>query len=172
VLQSGLFIPLAPEPEKLELTLARLEKLVGGDNVGSLELLETHRPGAFRLKRFFLKDGGKNKNRQSAISNRQYALGFRVYRPPLRALVRTTQGCPSEISAWGSNRSVHGKVLEVAGPWRTTGDWWRFDRWARDEWDVAVENRSANSFGRTRQALYRIYRDLQAGTWFVEGVYD
>jgi hypothetical protein len=27
--QTGLFIPLAPEPEKLEITLARLAKLVG-----------------------------------------------------------------------------------------------------------------------------------------------
>ena len=42
--QTGLFIPLAPEPEKLEITLARLAKLVGRENVGSPELLDTHRP--------------------------------------------------------------------------------------------------------------------------------
>src|SRR5262249_5465966 len=52
--QTGLFIPLAPEPEKLEITLARLAKLVGQDKVGSPELLETHRPDAFRMKRFQL----------------------------------------------------------------------------------------------------------------------
>jgi len=50
--QTGLFIPLAPESEKLEITLARLAKLVGQGNVGSPEILDTHRPDAFRMKRF------------------------------------------------------------------------------------------------------------------------
>src|SRR5438874_1651700 len=50
--QTGLFIPLAPEPEKLEVTLARLAKLVGANNVGSPELLDTHRPDAFRMNKF------------------------------------------------------------------------------------------------------------------------
>jgi protein ImuB len=175
VLQSGLFIPLAPEPEKLELTLARLAKLVGIGNVGSLELLDTHRPGAFRIKRFALKDLRKKKpNPQSAIRNPQSILGFRVFRPPLRALVQAARGFPTEINAWGANRSVHGKVIRAAGPWRTTGDWWRLDRWARDEWDVAVESRSfaSGAGGQTGQALYRIYRELAEGMWFVEGAYD
>jgi protein ImuB len=54
-IQNGLFQPLAPEPEKLELTLARLTRLVGESNVGSPELVDTHRPGAFRIKRFVMK---------------------------------------------------------------------------------------------------------------------
>ena len=147
VLQNGLFIPLAPQPEKLELTLARLAKLVGPENTGSPELVDTHRPGAFRMKRFGLKEkinpGEKRtriSNPQSAIGNRQCLLGFRVFRPPLRALVEANRGYPTQISAWGSNRSVHGKVVRLGGPWRTTGDWWREDCWARDEWDVTVES--------------------------------
>src|SRR5262249_10320713 len=52
--QTGLFIPLVPEPEKLEITLARLAKLVGAGNVGSPEILDTHRPDAYRMKRFAL----------------------------------------------------------------------------------------------------------------------
>jgi protein ImuB len=173
VQQTGLFIPLAPEPEKLELTLARLAKLVGTDNVGSLELLDTHRPDAFRVKRFAIKDVRKTKKiPQSEIRNPQSILGFRVFRPPLRALVQAARGFPTEISAWGSNRSVHGKVIRAAGPWRTTGDWWRLDRWARDEWDIAIESRSLSNARGAGQALYRIYRELQEGTWFVEGAYD
>ena len=54
-IQNGLFQPLAPEPEKLELTLARLARLVGEINVGSVELIDTHRPDAFRIKRFSVK---------------------------------------------------------------------------------------------------------------------
>ncbi len=51
-LQSGLFQPVFPEPEKLELTLARIAGIVGEGRVGSVELLDTHREGAFALRHF------------------------------------------------------------------------------------------------------------------------
>jgi protein ImuB len=196
LLQSGLFIPLAPEPEKLELTLARLGKLVGAENIGAAELLDTHRPDAFRMKRFVLKEEKRGKgqrvkgkrqtanskqqtadnsadpkfvlsNPQSAIRNPKSVLGFRMFRPALRALVQTQRGLPTEISAWDKTRSVYGKVVGMAGPWRTTGDWWRTDMWARDEWDVAIQSTVASV-----QTLYRIYREARSGVWFVEGMYD
>ena len=50
--QSGLFLPPSPEPEKLELTLARIAGIVGENKVGSLRLLDTHRPEAFRMQHF------------------------------------------------------------------------------------------------------------------------
>ena len=86
-------------------------------------------------------------------------------------------GCPREISAWNKNKSIHGKVVCVAGPWRTSGEWWRADTWSRDEWDVAIEARGQGSGIRGQRSdgwavLYRIYRELGSGTWFVEGVYD
>ena len=167
VVQHGLFVPLAPAPDKLELTLARLAKLVGEENLGSPALLDTHRPDAFTMNRFVLPT--KSSNRQSTIGNRQ-SLGLRMFRPPLRAVVETAQGLPTQISAWGNQRSVYGKVVQLAGPWRTTGDWWREDRWARDEWDVAVTPGSKTSS--EPPALYRIYRKLDSETWFVEGNYD
>ena len=171
VLQNGLFVPLAPAPDKLELTLARLAKLVGEENVGSPVLLDTHRPDAFSIKRFTLQtDSAVRKrrskdNRQPAIGNRLVS-GFRMFRPPLRAIVQADQGWPTQVSAWSKQRSVYGKVVDVAGPWRTTGDWWRDDRWARDEWDVTIES------GSKTNAQYRIYRDLNSRNWFVEGNYD
>lgn len=216
LLQNGLFIPQAPEPEKLELTLARLAKLVGSENVGSAELVDTHRPDAFRVKRFVVratreKRGGRGdaktprhrdtetvedkssggKASASAkdprvspfshlcFSNEAHVLpvmGFRVLRPPLRAMVEASRGYPTQVSAWGANRSVYGKVVRLAGPWRTTGDWWRNDCWTRDEWDVAIESRaeSSNPGGHAMpcQVLYRIYRELSSGSWFVNGIYD
>jgi protein ImuB len=169
VLQNGLFVPLAPAPDKLELTLARLAKLVGEENIGSPTLLDSHRPDAFSLKRFTLatdlRKRRKKTDEQTPAGNRQ-CLGFRTFRPPLRAVVQADQGWPTQVSAWGKQRSVYGKVVSVAGPWRTTGDWWREDRWARDEWDVTVETNSKTN------ALYRIYRELKSGNWFVEGNYD
>jgi len=167
VLQNGLFVPLAPAPDKLELTLARLAKLVGEENIGSPALLDTHRPDAFRMKRFVLPS--KRSERQAAIGNQQH-LGLRMFRPPLRAVVETEQGVPAQISAWGKQRSVYGKVVRLAGPWRTTGDWWREDRWARDEWDIGVT--SSNKTSSEPPALYRIYRKLNSEMWFVAGNYD
>jgi len=170
--QTGLFIPLAPEPEKLEITLARLAKLVGPDNVGSPELLDTHRPDAFRMKRFRVASAKrkKNPNRQSAIGNRQCVMGFRVFRPPWRAKVETIHGQPARINASGRNsfNRVRGKVGCAAGPWRSSGDWWRPDVWARDEWDVAIVD--ANN--QPSEVLCRIYRDLTNDEWFVAGIYD
>lgn len=168
-LQSGLFVPLAPAPDKLELTLVRLAKLVGEENIGSPALLDTHRPDAFSMKRFALQTDSsdrrrRRKNRQQPVPARQ-CLGFRRFRPPLRAIVEVCQGWPTQISAWGKERSVYGKVVDLAGPWRTTGDWWRDDGWARDEWDVTLERLG-------RQTLYRVYRELKTENWFVEGNYD
>jgi protein ImuB len=180
VLQNGLFVPLAPAPDKLELTLARLAKLVGEENVGSPVLLNTHRPDAFTLKKFALVTESRKRKgsrpdtmssslstqeqNQQLVSTRRY-LGFRTFRPPLRAVVQVEKGLPKEISAWNKQRSVYGRIVNLAGPWRTTGDWWRNDRWARDEWDVALEKEK-------KQTLYRIYQELRSGNWFVEGIYD
>ncbi|HXI39220.1 MAG TPA: hypothetical protein VNH83_04545 [Bryobacteraceae bacterium] len=146
VTQNGLFIPLAPEPEKLELTLARIAAVVGDGNVGSPELADTHRPGAFRMRQFGMKQQKTGRNTCPT------QLAFRVFRPPLAAKV---QG--SFVSAPG----IRGKIVRQAGPWRTSGDWWTA-AWARDEWDVALSD----------GALYRIYCDANTGRWFIEGSYD
>jgi len=178
VIQNGLFVPLAPAPDKLELTLARLAKLVGETNIGSPSLLDTHRPDAFTMKRFALPTKLDARRRRKTATNRQTIppdprrrLGFRMFRPPLRAVVQSERGWPAEISAWGKQRSVYGKVVRLAGPWRSTGDWWRTDHWARDEWDVALGPATKNHYVET-QSLYRIYRELNSGVWFVEGSYD
>ena len=172
VAQTGLFIPLAPEPEKLEVTLARLAKLVGADKVGSPKILDTHRPDSFRMKRFTLSSGQKKsrRNQQSAIDNRQCVMGFRVFRPSRPAEVHTLQGRPMRISSQDGKSScpVRGKITCASGPWRTSGDWWRPDLWARDEWDIAV----ADSTSKQDEILCRIYRDVQSDHWFVEGIYD
>ena len=150
VVQHGLFIPLAPEPQKLELTLARIAKLVGEGNAGSAELTDTHRPRAFRLVRF-----GDHPGPRFCASADFCA---RLFRPALRARVEAPDGRPAQVLA----RGVRGRVLESAGPWRTSGDWWREDAWSHDEWDVALSD----------GALYLLYRDRREGEWFVEGTYD
>jgi protein ImuB len=67
-----------------------------------------------------------------------------------------------KINACAGGRRVRGKVVQLAGPWRTSGDWWDCDEWARDEWDVELSD----------GGIYRIYRDLKSSLWFIEGAYD
>lgn len=152
--QHGLFLPVAPEPEELELTLARIAALVGAENVGSPELVDTHRPGAFRMKRF-VAAGQRGAPRRTSP---RILIAFRAFRPPLAAAVTTPSGEPLQVQAQG----IRGRVMAAAGPWRTSGDWWRGDEWARDEWDVALQD----------GGLYRLGCDHATGRWYVEGSYD
>ena len=169
--QTGLFMPLAPEPERLEITLARLAKLVGPDNVGSPEALDTHRPDCFRMNKFSLPTTRKSRsNPQSGIRNSQLVMGFRMFRPAWRAEIRTKNGRPMRINARHEQSAgkVRGTVVCAAGPWRGSGEWWRQDVWARDEWDVAVIDPASPE----SEILCRVYRDLASEQWFVAGIYD
>jgi protein ImuB len=172
--QTGLFIPLAPEPERLEITLARLAKLVGPGNVGSPEILDTHRPDSFRMNKFSLPTTRKSRsNPQSAIPTRrdsQCVMGFRMFRPAWRAEVQTKFGKLTRLSASSEQSAgkVRGVVICASGPWRASGDWWRQDVWARDEWDVAVIDPASPE----SEILCRVYRDLASEQWFVAGIYD
>jgi protein ImuB len=169
--QTGLFMPLTPEPEKLEITLARLAKLVGAGNVGSPEILDTHRPDAFRMNKFGLPIARQSRsNPQSEIRNSQSIMGFRMFRPAWRAEVQTKLGKPTRLSASSEQAAgrVRGTVICAAGPWRGSGDWWRPDVWARDEWDVAVIDPASPE----SEILCRVYRDLASEEWFVTGIYD
>lgn len=168
--QKGLFIPLAPEPEKLEITLARLAKLVGKERVGSPEIIDTHRPDAFRMTKFRpRRRNGRNVRKEAAQALPAWPLiGFRVFRPALSAEVQIAGGQPRRIDARGSQARVCGRIACAAGPWRASGDWWRPDVWARDEWDVAVMNTN----GEKTEVLCRIYRDLISDKWFLAGIYD
>jgi protein ImuB len=136
--QHGLFAPAAPEPERLELTLGKIRGIVGADNVGYPQLTNTHRPGAGFTP--------------------LASLAFRYFRPPEAARVETESGVPKKL--W--TRVCRGEIMKIAGPWRSSGDWWRPDSWNRDEWDVAL----------TDGALYRIYLDRKVTQWFLEGSYD
>ncbi|MDQ2901120.1 MAG: DNA polymerase Y family protein [Acidobacteriota bacterium] len=151
--QHGLFLPLSPEPEKMELTLPRIANLVGGKNAGTPKLLDTHRPDAFSMERFAPAE--KRAAIQSATCARAV---LRRFRPPKHAQVRNKDGQPTHVSV----SSFQGEVIACAGPWRASGDWWTSEPWNRDEWDIALSD----------GALYRLHRDLRTNRWFAEGIYD
>ena len=168
--QLGLFLPLSPEPERLEITLAQLENVLGEGRVGAPVLVDTHRPHAFEQKRFVLRE----MSLKERTSGQDVRTALRIYRPPLPANVKLQEEKPMQIFCDGISR----QILAHAGPWRTKGDWWSETAWARDEWDVLMQSLrpkfQSNSGGKDNEesSLYRIYRDLRSRQWFVEGIYD
>ena len=164
--QGGLFLPPAPEPEKLELTLARIAGIVGEQKVGAVELLDTHHPEGFRMRRFVAEVARKvpQKKTPDAAEAQSAVTALRRLRPPVRANVTLENGQPVRLVC-PKKKEMHGEVLWKAGPWRFSGDWWEREAWSRDEWDLAVRNGDAISF-------YRLVHDLLGGGWFVEGTYD
>jgi protein ImuB len=164
--QGGLFLPPSPEPEKLELTLARIAGIVGEQKVGAVELLDTHHPEGFRMRRFVAEVARRVPQKKTPdFAEAQSAVtALRRFRPPLRANVTLENGQPVRLHA-AKKKDVQGEVLWKAGPWRFSGDWWERDAWSRDEWDLALRHGEVISF-------HRLVHDLLGGGWFVEGTYD
>ncbi len=164
--QGGLFLPPSPEPEKLELTLARIAGIVGEQKVGSVELLDTHHPEGFRMRRFVAEAARRapQKKTPDAIEAQSAVTALRRFRPPVRVHVTLENGKPVRLNC-SKKKEMQGEVLWKAGPWRFSGDWWERDAWSRDEWDLALRNGETISF-------HRLVHDLLGGGWFVEGTYD
>jgi protein ImuB len=160
--QGGLFLPPTPDPEKLELTLARIAGIVGENKVGSLAVLDTYRPEGFRMQHFAPRPPEEHPQPEAEKENAVTAL--RIFRPPLAATVTVHDGKPMHVICV-KRKEICGEILWTAGPWRSSGDWWEQEGWARDEWDIAL----ASSAG---IALYRLVRDRLSGRWLVEGTYD
>jgi len=141
VAQNGLFVPCGPDPEKLEVTIARLGKLVGEGNVGCAELADAYRPESFRVARFVVageqskRRGKSGPNAKEHSDTRVAVTGLRVTRPAqaLRVEVRDEQ--PVRVYL----RGMRGEVVAASGPWRGSGDWWQEDAWNQEEWDLEIE---------------------------------
>ncbi len=195
-MQGGFFLPPSPDPEKLELTVARLAKLVGDANIGSPQLADTHRPDEFRMKRFEPpreeeKRRGKpicGRTAEKQTGAKQGLAAFRLFRPVVPARVELREARPVRVSF----RGMAGDVVAASGPWRTSGDWWMADAWQQDEWDLEIQFRGAawrvsqiekaqNNFYRRgaenaekngAHGIYRFFYDSIQQSWFVRGIYD
>jgi protein ImuB len=192
--QNGFFLPSSPEPEKLELTLARIVSIVGEDKVGSLQILDTHRREGFRMQRFtenadVIPSRSKPRSRGESVSRNlqcsadseelqiprsarddkliqctDLVTALRILRPPLVVTTILREGRPVQVHS-KKHGQIQGDILWAAGPWRSSGDWWVQDGWSRDEWDIALQQESGIAF-------YRLVHDLLSGRWLLAGSYD
>jgi protein ImuB len=181
-MQSGLFLPVFPEPEKLELTLARIAGIVGQGRVGAAELLDTHREGAFQMQPFApvqpeIRKTRRKKNapmqeekddisraEDDAQQKMTAVIALRLFRPPLRAVVNVKEGKPVRLKCLHQNE-IAGEIVWTAGPWRSSGDWSEHEGWSREEWDVAITIEN-------EVTLYRLVEDKLSRNWWLEGTYD
>jgi len=181
--QHGLFLPVTPEAEKLEITLARISGIVGERRAGIARRLDTHRRDGFLMDHFVTGEEPKQKVAPTMSDVEEPArIALRVFRPPWQLQVKLAEGRPVALAAVTKpvrQEELQGTVLWAAGPWRSSGDWWTENAkeesankdpacpWDREEWDVALANGNGGSV-----ALYCIYRDLASGKWFAEASYD
>ena len=162
-MQTGLFLPGAPDPDKLELTLARIASVVGENNVGFPELLDSHRPGAIRMQKFL----GSSSTPSNHKKNEDSKIGFRVMRPPLPVHVTLQDSLPTQVSFRGQTW----KVVQASGPWRSSGEWWEENPWQEDAWDLELCAPGGNGKSAASVVYCTVFDALQQ-KWFVRGSYD
>jgi protein ImuB len=183
-IQGGLFLPSFPDPEKLELTVARISQVVGETNVGSPLLMDTHRPAGFQIQRFLTPMETADKNRRHKVAvpsgpgeqsaHPKTPVSFRVFRPPVPVKIEPKTGYPARVVF----RGLSGEVSAASGPWRISGEWWQEDFWQQEEWDLEIHFHSSSGQSDSHAkchpdcGLYLFYYDSPRRSWFARGIYD
>lgn len=178
--QNSLFFSSYPDAEKTEITLARLANIVGEENIGSPVLLDSHRSDAFCMAKF------SPRELEFALLNQQEPpaakplQSCRFFRPPFSAKVEFSHDRqPARVFFQG----LAGKVVTAAGPWKSSGEWWREEAWQYEEWDLELAFSSTRFNDRRldrsslhrpwcERAVFRVFYDVRATAWFIRGIYD
>ena len=152
--QRGLFQAQFPEPDKLDILLARLRSIAGDHNVGAPELRNSHRDDEVTMTSF----------RPSILAAgtplpKPLCLALRRFRPAHPARVSLKNGMPS-LLFWQGGRL---DLAKVKGPWQSSGYWWDSRTWEADEWDAVVVQ---------PLCALRLRYEHAPKAWTVAGVYD
>lgn len=173
--QLGLFAPQTPEPSRLDVTIARLKAIAGEDRVGSPVLLDTHRPGSFRMVGFSVVETGTGVARARRMVERaepdsgdtRPCMALRRVRPPTQVRVQLDALKPIAFR----DREQSYQVAAAYGPWRSSGCWWSTEAcnneyWNSEEWDVLAESSSGAA------ASCLLVRNCTNNHWQLEAFYD
>jgi protein ImuB len=149
--QRGLYAVSRPEPENLLLTVNKLKKLVGEENVGVPVLLNERLSEPFAIDPEQLPQGSE----KLEIRSENLTAAFNYFRPPLPAAVTVENKRLLHIKTafWS------GRVKRYSGMWKKNSHWWNRP-WNDREWDIEVEERGVFRLGRNEDE------------WFLFGEYD
>jgi protein ImuB len=155
--QLGLFSPQLPEPGRLDVTLARIAKIVGEGNLGCAVLQDTHHPHGFRIERFTIPA-----NEPRVVPAPSTAAVLRALRPPESVQLILSRQTPERFRFRQENYVVE----RAFGPWAARGEWWNARAWGREQWDLVARCENGG-------VLYGcLTRDVMLNRWQMVGLYD
>jgi hypothetical protein len=185
IVQGTLLTRARPSPDDVATLTSRLSALMGETRVGAPALVDTHDDRRSSMATFLaerrppaaghrpkLEEGPRDQAQGprdvSELNGRaQPTTAFvpclRRYRWPLAVIVEVERGRPATVRSTARGMP-DGDVVNVAGPWRTSGGWWASgdQDWDRDEWDVEL----------VTGGCYRLVRNRTTGRWEIEGEMD
>jgi protein ImuB len=175
IVQGTLLTRALPSPDDLATLTSRLCALMGDTRVGAPALVDTHDERRSTVEKFMpagrrpkaegrrQAQGPEPKAHDGPSLETQVPPNLRRYRIPLAVTVEVERGRPASVRA--HTRGIPGgDIVNVAGPWRSSGRWWAQDagQWDRDEWDIEL----------VCGGCYRLVRDRFTGRWEIEGEID
>lgn len=149
--QRGLYSVSRPEPESLLLTVNKLKKLVGEENVGVPVILHQRLPEAFSIDSEQLPQGRE----KLEIRSENLTAAFNYFHPPVPASVTVENKRLLSIRT----PFLSGRVKKYSGVWKKNSHWWNRP-WSDQEWDIEVEE----------SGVYRLGKNETE--WFLVGEYD
>lgn len=154
IAQGALFVRTLPTVESLSTLVARLNALMGEAKVGAPQLKDTFDERDIAVSPFVVREVAKKAPEPAHDSDVP------------RASATATRGMLA-LRRLRHPRALRMDSLEIvakAGPWRSSGRWWRRDgaTWDRDAWDMQLKNGQ----------LIRVSRNRLSQNWELEGTYD
>jgi protein ImuB len=161
--QMGLFTPELPEPDRLDVTLARLRAVVGEERVGRAVLEDTHQPEAFRMAPFVIPE----KTTAVPVPHAQARSARRRLRPPEPVIVTLRDRKPVSFVFRGKRYEIE----RAWGPWFFSGNWWGVECWSMEKWDVVARSEADGTTICCALARNPM-KPATMGDWRMEELYD
>jgi len=155
--QLGLFSPQLPEPSRLDVTLARINAIVGEENAGCAVLNDTHASDAFRIEPFQVASTRPVVPTSSTVRH-----VMRQIRPAENISVTTQDNKPKSFFF----RERRYTIERAYGPWLSNGDWWKPSLWGHEQWDLVAHEHAGVML------CCCIVRDVLRNEWQMVGLYD
>jgi len=156
--QLDLYSPQLPAAGSLDITLARIDAIVGEGHAGTPQLIDGHSQDAFLLTRFSISG-----HTPAPLCRHTVRVGYRRLRPAYRIRVQVKDDIPTRLR---TNTGAY--CIELAyGPWIVSYQWWSPEIEEREDWDISAREINTNDVMHCCISLRRSQR-----CWYLDGIYD